>query len=79
MFIWELGDIGCPPIFRSPETLTVNSKATTIKNNLLQSRETMTSAESRYVTTDYDPDTLVTESVSVPGLFDTFYGYDNSG
>ena len=27
----------------------------------------------------YDPNTLVTESVSVPGLFNTSYGYDTKG
>ena len=61
------------------ETVTVNGKSTTLENDVLQSQKTITSPESRTVTTLYDPVTLVTESVSVPGLFDTSYGYDTNG
>jgi RHS repeat-associated protein len=61
------------------ETVTINDKSTTLKNNILQSQKTFTSSEGRTVTTLYDPATLVTESVSVPGLFDTIYGYDTRG
>jgi len=38
-----------------------------------------TSPEERTVTMLYDPVTLVTESMGVPGLFDTSYGYDIRG
>jgi YD repeat-containing protein len=31
------------------------------------------------VTTTYDPDTLLTTAVSIPGLYDTAYGYDTRG
>jgi RHS repeat-associated protein len=61
------------------ETVTVNDKSFTLENNVLQSQKTITSPEGRTVTTLYNPDTLMTESMSVPGLFDTTYGYDSHG
>ena len=61
------------------ETVTVNGKSTTLENNVLQSQKTVTSPKGRTVIMLYDPNTLVTESVSVPGLFDTSYGYDTKG
>jgi RHS repeat-associated protein len=61
------------------ETVTVNSKPTTLENNVLQSQKTVTSPEGRTVTMLYDPSTLVTESMSTPGLFDTSYGYNTEG
>jgi len=61
------------------ETVTVNDKSFTLENKVLQSQKTITSPEWRTVTTLYDPVTLVTESMSVPGLFDTTYGYDTKG
>jgi RHS repeat-associated protein len=61
------------------ETVTVNGKSTTLENNVLQSQKTITSPEGRTVTTLYDPETLVTESMSIPGLFETAYGYDTRG
>jgi len=61
------------------ETVTVNGKATTLANNVLQSQRTVTSPEGRTVTTAYDPATLLTSSISIPGLHDTNYGYDTRG
>ena len=61
------------------ETVTVNDKSTTLENNVLQSQKTITSPEGRTATTLYNPVTLVTESVSIPGFFETIYGYDTSG
>jgi YD repeat-containing protein len=61
------------------ETVMINDKSTTLENNVLQSQKTITSHEGRTVTTLYDPVTLVTERESVPGLFDTTYGYDTDG
>ncbi|MBC8432063.1 MAG: tandem-95 repeat protein, partial [Desulfobacterales bacterium] len=61
------------------ETVTVNSKTTSLANNILLFEKTITSPEARTITTQYDPATLLTESVSVPGLFDTSYGYDARG
>jgi YD repeat-containing protein len=61
------------------ETVTVNGKSTTFENNVLQSQKTVTSPEGRIVTILYDPSTLVTESMAIPGLFETTYGYDTKG
>ena len=61
------------------ETTTVNGKATTLQNNVLQSQKTITSPEQRTVMTSYDPATLVPTSVRIPGLYDTTYGYDSRG
>ena len=61
------------------ETTTVNGKSTTLENNVLQSQKTVTSPEGRTITMLYDPSTLSTESMSIPGLFDTTYGYDTKG
>jgi RHS repeat-associated protein len=61
------------------ETVTVNGKSTTFENNVLKSQKTVTSPEGRTITMLYDPSTLVTESMSIPGLFDTAYGYDTRG
>jgi len=61
------------------ETVTVNSKATTISHDIFQSQKTITSPEGRTLTTQYDPNTLLTERVSIPGLYDMSYGYDTRG
>ncbi len=61
------------------KTISVNGKSTSSENNVLQSKQTITSPEGRTGTILYDPNTLVFESVSVPNLFDTSYGYDSIG
>jgi len=61
------------------KTVAVNNKTTTFMNNIPQSRKTITSPEGRTVTMLYDPSTLLTESMNIPGLFDTTYGYDARG
>jgi len=61
------------------ETMTVNGKTTTIENDLLLSQRSITSPEGRSVTTLYDPGTLLPMSLSIPGLYDTTYGYDTRG
>jgi len=61
------------------ETVTVNGKVTTIKDNTNYSKIIITSPLGRKVNSYYDPDTLVTERVNIPGLFDTNYGYDAKG
>jgi len=61
------------------DTVTVNNKTTTLAHNTLQTQKVVTSPGGRTVTTLYNPNTLLTESVSVPGLFDTSYGYDTQG
>jgi RHS repeat-associated protein len=61
------------------ETLTVNGKASTLVNNVLQAQRTISSPVGRTVTTHHDPATLLTSSLSIPGLHDTTYGYDTRG
>ena len=61
------------------ETVAGNGKATILVNNVLQSEKTVTSPEGRTVTTTYDPVTLLTSSISIPGLSDTTDGYDTRG
>jgi RHS repeat-associated protein len=61
------------------ETVTINDKSATLENNVLQSQKTVTSPEGRAITMLYDPSTLLTESVAIPGLFETTYGYDTKG
>jgi len=61
------------------QTVTVNGKATTLVNNVLQSEKTITTHEGRTITTQYDPATLLTDSVSIPGLNTTNYGYNSEG
>ncbi|PXF52369.1 MAG: hypothetical protein C4B58_16665, partial [Deltaproteobacteria bacterium] len=61
------------------ETVTVNSKATTISHDIFQSQKTITTPEGRTLTTQYDPNTLLTERMSIPGLYDMSYGYDTRG
>ncbi len=61
------------------KTVTVNGKATTLANNVLQSQRAITSPEGRTVTTAYDPVTLLTSTLSIPSLYDTTYGYDTRG
>jgi RHS repeat-associated protein len=64
---------------RITEQVTVNNKATALVNDTLASTRTLTSPAGRTVTTLYDPDTLLTNTLSIPGLFDTNYGYDTKG
>ena len=61
------------------DTISVNGKATIFENDVLQSQKTITSPEGRTATMNYNPDNLLTTSISVPGLFDTIYGYDDRG
>jgi RHS repeat-associated protein len=61
------------------QTVSVNGKTTTLVNDLLESHKMIISPEGRVVTTDYDPDTLLAASVSVPGLYSTAYAYNSDG
>jgi RHS repeat-associated protein len=61
------------------ETFTVNGKVTHLQKNTLLAQEAITSPEGRTTTSHYDPATLLVESVSVPGLHPTTYGYDSRG
>ncbi len=61
------------------DTISMNNKTTIIENDLIESRKTITSPEGRTVTIEYDPDTLRTTEVSIPGLYHTGYIYDTRG
>ncbi|MCI5118987.1 MAG: hypothetical protein D3913_13800, partial [Candidatus Electrothrix sp. LOE1_4_5] len=61
------------------ETVSSNGKTTTLVQNTLTAEKTVTTPEGRTVTSLYDPTTLLTSSVSVPGLFPTSYAYDSKG
>jgi len=61
------------------ETISVNNKTTTLIQNTLQHQKTVTSPVGRTITTLYDPNTLLTQSVSIPGLYPTTFGYDTKG
>jgi RHS repeat-associated protein len=61
------------------ETVTVNGNTTTLSHDIIQSQKTVTSPEGRTLTTLYDPDTLLTKSMTIPGLYETSYGYDVRG
>ncbi|MDL1984383.1 MAG: hypothetical protein LWX54_09395 [Deltaproteobacteria bacterium] len=61
------------------ETVTVNGNTTTLSHDIILSQKTVTSPEGRALTTLYDPDTLLTKSMTFPGLYETSYGYDARG
>ncbi|MCI5157889.1 MAG: hypothetical protein D3906_05505, partial [Candidatus Electrothrix sp. AUS1_2] len=61
------------------ETVSSNGKTTTLVHNTLTAERTVTTPEGRTVTSQYDPATLLTTNVSVPGLLPTSYQYDTKG
>lgn len=61
------------------ETVTINGKTTFLENHVLQSYKTITSPEGRSVSAFYDPQTLLTTNLTIPGLHATDYGYDTRG
>jgi RHS repeat-associated protein len=64
---------------RITETVAVNGKATTLVTNTPAATKTLTSPVGRTVTTYYDPNTLLTSKLTIPGLYETTYGYDAKG
>ncbi|NWF93671.1 MAG: hypothetical protein HXY46_12185, partial [Syntrophaceae bacterium] len=61
------------------ERLTLNGKLATFLTNTLQSKKVLTSPLGRTTTTFYDPGNLLTTRLSIPGLYDTTFGYDTRG
>ncbi len=61
------------------DTLSLNGKVTTLRQNILSAQNTITSPEGRVITSQYDPANLLLDRVSIPGLFDTNYSYDSRG
>jgi RHS repeat-associated protein len=64
---------------RITEYLTSNDKEARLVHDVSQAARALTSPEGRTITSFYDPDTLATESVSIPGLHDTSYQYNPEG
>ncbi|ABW66652.1 NHL domain-containing protein [Desulfosudis oleivorans] len=60
-------------------SVTVNGKTTTVQKDVIQSTVTATSPEGRATVSSYDPDTLVTLSTGIAGLYQTNYGYYADG
>ncbi|MCP4710981.1 MAG: RHS repeat protein, partial [Planctomycetes bacterium] len=58
---------------------TVNGKTATIVHDIKNNLKKITTPENRTVTTTYDPNTLLTDRISVPGLLDTTFTYDARG
>jgi RHS repeat-associated protein len=61
------------------ETVSRDGRLTTFVQNILTAEKTVTTPEGRTVTAKYDPATLLTTNVTVPGLFPTNYAYDSKG
>ena len=61
------------------KTLSVDGNTTSLVHDTLQAQKTITSPEGRTVSTLYDPATLVTTNLTIPGLYETTYGYDIRG
>ena len=60
-------------------TITLNDKSTTAVHSVISSQRVVTSPEGRTITSDYDPSSLLTLSVSMPGINQVDYGYDTKG
>ncbi|MCP4711644.1 MAG: RHS repeat protein, partial [Planctomycetes bacterium] len=58
---------------------TVNGKTATIVHDIKNNFKKITTPENRTVTTTYDPNTLLTDRISIPGLLDTTFSYDDRG
>ncbi|MCP4711068.1 MAG: hypothetical protein GY869_20810, partial [Planctomycetes bacterium] len=58
---------------------TVNGKTATVVHNIKNNLKKITTPENRTVTTTYDPNTLLTDRISIPGLLDTTFIYDARG
>ncbi len=61
------------------ETVSRDGRLTTLVHNILTAEKTVTTPKGRKVTAKYDPATLLTKSVEIPGLFPTNYEYDSKG
>ena len=61
------------------ETSVMNGNTATLATNTLNYTRTLTSPEGRTTTFTYDPATLLTTLLHVPGLTDTSYQYDGRG
>ncbi|MBW1781774.1 MAG: SMP-30/gluconolactonase/LRE family protein [Deltaproteobacteria bacterium] len=61
------------------EAVEINGKLTLLENIISESRKYVISHQGRFIMMNYDPQTLLTTTVSIPGLYDISYGYDPRG
>jgi RHS repeat-associated protein len=61
------------------ETTSVNGKTTMLQHDVLHAQRTLTSPQGRSTTALYDPENLLTTNLSVPGLYETIFDYDQRG
>ncbi len=61
------------------ETTTINGKTFTVADDITAHTKTMTSPAGIKVISEYNPATLLTTKIQVPGLSDTEFGYDEKG
>jgi YD repeat-containing protein len=64
---------------RITEKVTLNGKVATLATDTLQSKQIITTPVGRTFTALYDPNTLLTASLTIPGLYNTNFGYDFRG
>ncbi len=67
------------PTYIISQELTTNGKTTTLENHVVESQKIIESPKGRTITTLYNADTLVPETVRIPGLLDTDFEYDAQG
>ncbi|MGA1841212.1 MAG: hypothetical protein ACMUIU_11355, partial [bacterium] len=58
---------------------SINYKVVITLDNTIEGVKTSTSLLGRTITTSYDPNTLLTKSINIPGLHETSYDYDTRG
>ncbi len=74
----DINQDGTPDI--ATRTVTLNASAvTTYSNDIVQAISTITSPENRILKINYDRDTLLTQTIQVPCLYDTFFEYNDKG
>ena len=61
------------------EKTAINGKTTLLQHDVLQAQKIFTSPQGRSMTVLYDPANLLTTSISVPGLYETAFDYDERG
>jgi len=61
------------------DLVSKNSRTWTTTNNILTSVNTSISPNGHTVTSEYDPTTLLTQRINVPGLYPSAFNYDTRG
>ena len=61
------------------DIMSLNARTWTTTNNALTGNITAASPNGRTITSQYDPTTLLTHQITVPGLYPAAFGYDTRG